>query len=336
MTIPRHPLMRVIAAVLALLPLPAAAQGRGPGLVVLRLRDRAVVTARTVTLADVAELTGGLAVLRERIGLLDVAEVPRDGGGLSVSRRQVEYRLRLAEVPSALYRVEGAGVTQIGTRFRPVTSDEVVAAARKTLLGRLPWSADEVQIDLIQPVVAPLPAVAADEQLTIKAEPHPGQRPPGRLQVDVRLFVQGEQRFALPVYFNVRPCQRVVVCRHRINRGEELTAASVFVERQPVDGRGRNALSPEAMARKRARHTLLPGHMVLLTDVEDQAAPPQHPVVKPQDAVRLLVKVGGLKVTAAGQALQEGRVGQLIRVQNVDSKKVILGRVVEAGLVEVE
>jgi len=41
-------------------------------------------------------------------------------------------------------------------------------------------------------------------------------------------------------------------------------------------------------------------------------------------------------VTASGVALQEGRKDQLIQVENVDSRKVVLGRVVGPALVEVE
>ena len=40
--------------------------------------------------------------------------------------------------------------------------------------------------------------------------------------------------------------------------------------------------------------------------------------------------------TAAGEALQEGRLGQTIQVQNVDSKKTLLARVVGPGLVEID
>lgn len=58
--------------------------------------------------------------------------------------------------------------------------------------------------------------------------------------------------------------------------------------------------------------------------------------LKMRDQVRLVVKIGPVRVTALGEALQEGRVGQTIRVRNVDSNKIVSGRVVDRNIVEVE
>ena len=52
--------------------------------------------------------------------------------------------------------------------------------------------------------------------------------------------------------------------------------------------------------------------------------------------IKLTARVGSLRVTAKGEAQQDGRAGEKIRVRNVDSRKEIVGRVVERGLVEVE
>ena len=83
----------------------------------------------------------------------------------------------------------------------------------------------------------------------------------------------------------------------------------------------------------KARAPLMPGHVIQTADVEGAETAPG---VRAQDAVRLQIRVGGLRVTAAGLALQAGKIGQLIRVQNIDSKKTLLGRVIEQGLVEIE
>ena len=59
-------------------------------------------------------------------------------------------------------------------------------------------------------------------------------------------------------------------------------------------------------------------------------------VVHTRDAVRIQAIVGNMRITTTGEALDEGRVGQTIHVRNTDSQKVILGRVVEHALVNVE
>jgi hypothetical protein len=59
-------------------------------------------------------------------------------------------------------------------------------------------------------------------------------------------------------------------------------------------------------------------------------------VVKVRQRVNLLVKGKNVIISAIGEAQQDGRVGDMIRVMNIDSKKVITGKVVSAGTVELE
>lgn len=307
-----------------------------PDPVLVRLRAASAARARALTVADVAELSGGLPVLRDHLARLDLTEVPRDRASVTVSRKQLQIRLALAGLPAETFRVDGPESGVVNLELTPIRPEEVVAAAKQALEARLPWRPGEVLIDLAQPVLTPLPRVAADEAVVIKAELHQGHRPVGRVQMDVRIFADGEVRLALAVHFNVRPCQKAVVCRRRIEKGEALDDTNVYLEEQAVDPRSRFSLSPDAVKGARARQALMPGQVVLQTDVEAGERPGGGVLVRAQDAVKIQIRIGALKVTASGQALQEGRQGQLIRVQNVDSKKLLLGRVVASGLVEVE
>jgi hypothetical protein len=59
-------------------------------------------------------------------------------------------------------------------------------------------------------------------------------------------------------------------------------------------------------------------------------------LIKPRERVTMEVRSGGLTVRAVGEAQQQGRLGQNIMVQNVDSKKVIVARVTGPSTVEVD
>lgn len=59
-------------------------------------------------------------------------------------------------------------------------------------------------------------------------------------------------------------------------------------------------------------------------------------LVKVRQPVRLVVRLGGMNVEATGEAMQDGRAGETIKVQNAASKKVVTGRVTAAGVVDVD
>ncbi len=60
------------------------------------------------------------------------------------------------------------------------------------------------------------------------------------------------------------------------------------------------------------------------------------PVVRRGEAVTLVANLSGLEIRVPGRALADARPGDRVRVQNVNSLKIIEGRADEAGVVEVD
>ena len=75
--------------------------------------------------------------------------------------------------------------------------------------------------------------------------------------------------------------------------------------------------------------------MVRQADVETAARPSEPFLVKRRDRVKLIGRTELLLVTVVGEALQDGRVGEVIKVRNVDSNATVHGRVLNASEVEV-
>ena len=49
----------------------------------------------------------------------------------------------------------------------------------------------------------------------------------------------------------------------------------------------------------------------------------------------MAVMTDNMSLLAAGEALQDGGIGERIRVRNLDSKKVIYGRVIDASTIRI-
>jgi len=85
------------------------------------------------------------------------------------------------------------------------------------------------------------------------------------------------------------------------------------------------------------RRTIRPGEVLTLRDFEEQVGNDQaQQLIRTRDSVRITGVRKGLKfVVPAAEAMQSGRKGQLIRVKNLHSNKVVVARVVGRGEVEV-
>lgn len=314
---------------------PVAKAAGASNQLVVSLRPAVVVSLPQVSIHDVAVCEGGSAVLREQIGRLDLAELAPDGQAFSITQEQIYYRICLSGVDPKLFRLRGpASVSVKFPRYR-VTEEDALAAAKKAVLELLPEPAKDVAIKLAEPVRGLMVLPATREQVHCEGEVPAGASPLGKVRVEVTVLVNGQKQGSVFVNLEVRARQQVMVCKQRIEPGEALTMDKFQLERRVIDTFKEYVTSIQGLQGKRARNALAVGQLLTSADVE--AAPAETPIVVRQQAlVKLVAKLGSFQLVAIGEALQDGRTGQLIRVRNIDSQSVVVGRVVDRSVVEVE
>ena len=277
--------------------LAVAAAARAADPVTVELAGTATVGKSVVTVGDVALVSGGDADARARVARIDLAELKAREPGVTVGRRAVEYRLVLAGFEPAAVRVTGAERATVTVARRAVTLEEVTAAARAEVLRPFTNPAEAVAVELAVPVVVKLPDVPADERAVITARPRGRPGATGRVQVDMAVAVGGETLLSFAVHLEVRPVGRP---------GAAVVPAGGVVPPVPLVAAGGTQFASAEL------------------------------LIRPRQRVEMRVTSGGLTVTAAGEAQQAGKLGQIILVQNVDSKKTVSARVTGPGTVEVD
>ena len=80
---------------------------------------------------------------------------------------------------------------------------------------------------------------------------------------------------------------------------------------------------------KVAKRTLLPGRYIAAAALRDAW------VVEQGAAVQMVFMAGGLVISATGVTLQPGAAGDLVRVRNIDSGKILSGIVMADGSIRV-
>jgi flagellar basal body P-ring formation protein FlgA len=59
-------------------------------------------------------------------------------------------------------------------------------------------------------------------------------------------------------------------------------------------------------------------------------------LIKSKDNVKIIAYIGNARIEALGEAQQDGRLGEIIRIRNIESNRVVHGRVEAGGLVLVD
>lgn len=147
--------------------------------------------------------------------------------------------------------------------------------------------------------------------------------------VSISIMVDGRLYAKTILKFDVRLYQQVVVAARSIAAGETVTAESLKYERMDVGRLVPGYVTDiNKLAGLVARRSIPSGLPVNTSMV-------QKPVlVKRGSTVTIIARINGVEVAVYGQSMQDGCEGQVIRVQNINSRKTIAAKVIDAGTVE--
>ncbi|MCX7666094.1 MAG: flagellar basal body P-ring formation chaperone FlgA [Gemmataceae bacterium] len=315
---------------------PPSGESDWPTMIVLK--SKATTAHRVISIGDVAQIVGGSTAAREKIAQLDLADI-EPGQPVTVKLKQLEFRLKLAEIPTKWIEFKGESECIVVTERKTVEREEVFEVAKQAIYRRLSWKPEEVVISLVQPISVNLPLIAPTDEVSFKAEPQTSSVGLGRVQINVTIFVKGERKLSLPIYCEVKLLQSVAILKRPLNKGDVLQAEMVSVESKGIDGNQKPA-SPESVVGRKLKKPLPAGVIIQVTDLEDvsEATTPSNTqvLVKANKPVKMIVHLGTIDVIANGEALADGKLGDRIKVRNVDSKKILTGRVSDFGVVVVE
>lgn len=121
-----------------------------------------------------------------------------------------------------------------------------------------------------------------------------------------------------------------LVATRPLSRGDVLRDGDVAIERRPkVELQGDNMRDVAGAIGMEVRQSLRPGQVVRATDLAKPL------LVKRGEPVMLLYEVPGIVLTARGKAEENGAIGDVVNITNVQTKRVIQGVVTGPAQVKV-
>jgi flagella basal body P-ring formation protein FlgA len=309
-----------------------SSEGAQPSIIVLKLHPTATAKGTQVTIGDIADLQGCSEPQRGRLARLDLADLPLSSQPIFISQPQIQFRLQLAGYDAGSFRLEGPRSVRVSRAAGEGLDAKIAVLAKRAVEEKVPGAVEDFSIQLAQNVSLP-PLNADGGDIHLEAEIRSPILPPCRVAVEVAIYIRGARRNGVIVYIDVKKLQAVPVAVRRIDSGEAFSSDNVKMERVAVEN-PLKVVEEASLKGRRARHPIAAGRPIEPDDVGTDA--PSAVVVHSNDLVHLIAKVGHLQVKTRGEALQSGRIGQMIQVRNLDSKATVTGRVVDGSTVEVE
>ncbi len=202
---------------------------------------------------------------------------------------------------------------------------------------------EQILNDFLAEQSALLPQV--ELRLTSVQFPPPYKVPVGRIDhqlIPARPGVIGSRRIALmtrvddqivsnqSIRIEVEAMAEIAVARESLRRGEVLTESQIEMRYQDISRLSEPIFDVADAVGKMVRRTVRHGEPLQAQQIEFP------PLIKRGERVVIEVQQAGMTLSAIGEARQDGREGESIKVINTGSSREVITRVVAPGLVRVE
>ena len=205
--------------------------------------------------------------------------------------------------------------------------DEIEKSAVDHLVKALPWDKESLEINVYyQGKDITLPSGKKDLIYKIMGSSQRAGRVP--MILEIRINDQFQRRIRLNT--KVLVSQQVIKTKRAVKRGEILSNDEIRVETVQTERPSQNAITniDHALGYEVARN--LPVGKILIPNFIKRPA-----LGNRGDKILIMAKKGGMTITTPGILKEDGYENAMVRVLNIESKKVIYGRLVDSNTVKV-
>lgn len=297
--------------------------------VVVTFSEQAKIDGNIITLGQLAEITGSDAEETQKLRQIRLGTAPLPGSSFVLTKEIINVRLAAAGVdfngitwliPNA---VTVSGNSQLISRQTLI--DKAVDAIRSQVGPNV--EVDDITISSIgqvQNVVAPPGDLVFSTSLPYGIRYNTPTTVLIGINVNERTFTKVGLKFDVNLY------RQVIVAARGMDALEIITDGSLRYERMDIGHLPAGFFTDKnKILGLMARRQITPG-MVVTNSIVIKPI-----LIKRGSIVNLVARIGNMEVIATGQAMQDGYEGQLIRIKNSNSNKIVLGKVVDGDKVQV-
>lgn len=151
----------------------------------------------------------------------------------------------------------------------------------------------------------------------------------GVTPVKARIFVGGRMYRDINFVVSVKVFDFVIVANHDLRIETPVTESDFRLDEVAVDGRTEYVKDVQEVVGLVPHRVIRAGFPITVNYFQQPVA------ILSGRPVKIIVRYKGIEASAKGVALTRGRIGEVIKVKNEASQKIVSARVIDSGTVEV-
>jgi flagella basal body P-ring formation protein FlgA len=316
-------LVMVLVLLGAARPLPAS------GIITVLVSERTEVNEDTVLLGHIARITGSDQRFVGELEQIEIGRAPLPGQTRELDAASIIHlRLKQHDIDPAAVDLQVPDTVTLVRGYQEASSTAIEALIGEFVQQKIRPHYPTARVKEIR---IPAPIILTKGRVSYQVVvPRTGEYL-GTIPVQVLCYVNGQVEQKVWVNTKIEAMLDVVVTKRALGRYQPITDEDLGLQSMDLADLASDViLDPEAVIGKRTVRAI-PADTVLRSDLVELP-----PLVRRGDIVTLLAESESLKVTTLGEVRKTGRLGERIQVINLDSRKVLYGRVIDAKTIKVE
>ncbi len=295
----------------------------------ISLLDRVTLNEKTLTFSDLATVTGDDIDMVNKINNIKLGSTPWPNSTRKISVDFMKMRLKFSNVKISDVVFKNAKSVKVSVESTKITGIEIAQKAKDYLISTLSEADKETTIELLRfPIDQWIPRKRSEIDFDISLVDSSKDR--GNIDLIVSATSNSVSLFRVPVNFKVRVFEYVAISKKRIGRHHNLSRADIFMDkRETTKIRGIAFSSMENLIGNMTTRVVQPNTILTEGIVEIP------PTVRQGSLIKLFIEARGFKIVTKGLAQQTGYTGEVIKVKNLDSKKMIYGKIIDSEKVQI-
>lgn len=292
---------------------------------VVRILESAVVEGDDIRLEHVACIWGEPELV-ERLRHVYLGSAPLLGNERVLTAAVIPLRFRQAGIATDGVELQSTenGIFTVKRLAEVVAGEQIAAAVRDALLAAAP-PGTEATVIVEETEIVHVP-VGADVEIEVNQLPALWH---GTSTISVNIWVDGTRYKTIRVRAHVELYTWALVASQSIARGETLGVHNTELQKIPLQSHLRPVTSIDERG-LRATRAIREGAII-----EERFVEPVPDALKGH-RVLIMAQTAGVTVSALGELLRDGYVGDLLPVRNLASGAQVYGRLIGPDQVQVE
>ena len=294
----------------------------------VELRPKAVAMSENLRLEDIAYIQSIDKKLEQAVAKVEVGRAPAVGSKRFFAKTDLQTILEGAGVDVSKITLTGSEKIEVTRKSITVNGEEILAVAKDYVLSNMPW--DESQAVLEQGRM-PKDLSVASGKIKYVVDPVYTSDWVGQVILRVKVLVDEREVESARVCIKIRIYADAFVATGKIQEDQVIEPDNIAAKRIELTRRIATdyASDKENIVGKRVLNTMHPGKVIGRSMLGEPL------LVTRDDIVTIQARRGNIVITAQGKAVEQGAKGEIIKVKNVDSNKIVTAKIASSDVVTI-